>query len=109
MEELQAPTMPLIGEKAPEFEAPTTHGTLRLRARDGQLIFKNINSGDYTFSISKEGYVSGTGSGKVTSGETTSITITLEKASGGIPGFPVKSLVLGMLVSIMMFMMSKKN
>ncbi|MFC1803592.1 hypothetical protein ACFL0D_06465 [Thermoproteota archaeon] len=77
---------------------------------DGVVIFENIQLGDYTFSVSKSGYIGGTVSGKVESGETTSLTISLEKeASGGIPGFPIQSLALGLiLVSVLMLMKRKR-
>ena len=63
------------------------------------------------FSASKSGFVSGSSSGKVNTGETTSIIISLEKeASGGIPGFPVESLVLSIiLASVFLWMTKKKN
>ena len=78
---------------------------------DGYLFFGDIAPGDYTFSASKDGYVSGTVSGKVFSGKTKSVIISLEKeSSGGIPGFPMQSLVLGIvLVSVFIWMSARPH
>lgn len=39
---------------------------------EGRVMFDAVKLGDYSFSVSKSGYVSGTGSGKVDVGKTTS-------------------------------------
>jgi len=48
MEEEKAYTLPLIGEKAPEFEAPTTQGTLRLSDYKGSWLILFSHPADFT-------------------------------------------------------------
>ncbi|MBD3171843.1 peroxiredoxin, partial [Candidatus Bathyarchaeota archaeon] len=48
MEETMAPKLPLIGEKAPEFEAPTTQGTIRLSDYEGSWLVLFSHPADFT-------------------------------------------------------------
>jgi peroxiredoxin (alkyl hydroperoxide reductase subunit C) len=48
MEEEKTYTLPLIGEKAPEFEAPTTQGTLRLSDYKGSWLILFSHPADFT-------------------------------------------------------------
>jgi peroxiredoxin (alkyl hydroperoxide reductase subunit C) len=48
MEETKTYTLPLIGEKAPEFEAPTTQGTLRLSDFKGSWLILFSHPADFT-------------------------------------------------------------
>ena len=48
MEETKPISLPLIGEKAPEFEAPTTHGTLRLSDYKGSWLILFSHPADFT-------------------------------------------------------------
>lgn len=48
MEETRTQTIPLIGEKAPEFEAPTTAGTLRLSDYEGSWLILFSHPADFT-------------------------------------------------------------
>ena len=48
MEEEKTYTIPLIGEKAPEFEAPTTQGTLRLSDYKGSWLILFSHPADFT-------------------------------------------------------------
>lgn len=43
-----APKLPLIGEKAPEFEAPTTQGTIRLSDYEGSWLVLFSHPADFT-------------------------------------------------------------
>jgi peroxiredoxin (alkyl hydroperoxide reductase subunit C) len=48
MEEKQTPKLPLIGEKAPEFEAPTTQGNLKLSDYQGSWLILFSHPADFT-------------------------------------------------------------
>jgi peroxiredoxin 2/4 len=48
LEEEKTYTIPLIGEKAPEFEAPTTQGTLRLSDYKGSWLILFSHPADFT-------------------------------------------------------------
>jgi len=48
LEEKKTISLPLIGEKAPEFEAPTTHGTLRLSDYKGSWLILFSHPADFT-------------------------------------------------------------
>ena len=48
MEVTKPISLPLIGEKAPEFEAPTTHGTLRLSDYKGTWLILFSHPADFT-------------------------------------------------------------
>jgi len=47
-EEGQSPNLPKLGEKAPDFEAPTTHGTLRLEDYEGSWLILFSYPADFT-------------------------------------------------------------
>jgi len=48
MEVTKPISLPLIGQKAPEFEAPTTHGTLRLSDYKGSWLILFSHPADFT-------------------------------------------------------------
>ena len=48
MEETKTPKLPLIGEKAPEFEAPTTQGNLKLSDYKGSWLILFSHPADFT-------------------------------------------------------------
>lgn len=50
MSELEATSyrMPMIGEKAPEFEASTTQGTIKLSSLQGQWVVLFSHPADFT-------------------------------------------------------------
>jgi len=48
MEETRTPKLPLIGEKAPEFEAPTTQGNLKLSDYKGSWLILFSHPADFT-------------------------------------------------------------
>jgi hypothetical protein len=61
--------------------------------------FSNVLPGSYTVQASKGGYVSGSAQGVVASGAKTELSSTLQaQPSGGIPGFPIASVVIGVLL-----------
>jgi hypothetical protein len=79
-----------------------------LTEADGAIIFTDLAVGDYTLQLSKSGYVSGSTQGPVSSG-TNEISTVLQvqsaqptqTSSGGVPGFPLYSVILGVLVCVL--------
>ena len=85
---------------------PTLTGTI---GDNGSLPFSDVEPGSYTFQASKSGYLTKSGSGSVSVGETTELVITLEiepepevekTGNGGIPGFPYESIILGLMIGV---------
>ncbi|MCX6654048.1 MAG: carboxypeptidase regulatory-like domain-containing protein, partial [Candidatus Bathyarchaeota archaeon] len=68
-------------------------------AADGTVTFTSVAIGDYTLQVSKSGYVSGSSQGSVASGAKIELSSTLQaQPSSGIPGFPIASVVIGVLL-----------
>lgn len=70
---------------------------------DGSVTFKDLKLGSYTFEASKKGHISASGSASVEAGETTAITINLERESSmleRIPGFPYESVIFGLVLGV---------
>jgi len=65
----------------------------------GQLIFINVQKGDYAFKATKSGYDDKTWTLKVQQGQAATETITLVKTSG-IPGYPNLSIALALLLAM---------
>jgi len=72
---------------------------------DGSVTFTGLAVGNYTLQVSKSGYLSGTAQGAVASGAKTEASTTLQAqpSSGGIPGFPIASVVVGVLLFTALF------
>jgi len=70
-------------------------------ANDGSVTFTGLAVGNYTLQVSKRSYVSGSAKGVVKAGSQTELTSTLQaQPSGGIPGFPIVSINVGVLLSV---------
>jgi hypothetical protein len=68
-------------------------------AADGTLTFSGLAVGNYTLQVSKDGYVSGSANGAVASGAKTELSTTIQaQPSSGIPGFPIASIMIGVLI-----------
>jgi hypothetical protein len=73
---------------------------------DGSIKFTDLTVGDYTLQVVKSGYVPGSALGTVSLGAMTEISTILQvqsaqptqTTSGGVPGFPVFSVGLGLLI-----------
>jgi N-acetylneuraminic acid mutarotase len=77
---------------------------------DGALTFTGLAVGNYTLQVSKSGYISGAAQGAVASGATTELCSTLQaQPSSGIPGFPVESLVIGVLLNATLLWLYTRN
>jgi len=66
---------------------------------NGLIEFIDVKAGEYTFRVSKEGYTTTTESISLTAGSSKSATITIEKEKEGIPGFPLFSIFIGILMA----------
>ena len=84
---------------------------------DGTLTFPNIVPGTYTFMASKSGFKTRSESLTATLGETSIRTIILEpetqpqpqpQPSGGIPGYPIESIFIGILLTIGFLLMYRR-
>ena len=76
-----------------------------LTEADGAITFTDLAVGDYTLQVSKSGYVSGSAQRLVSSGTNEISTVIqvqsvqpTQTSSGGVPGFPLYSVILGVLV-----------
>jgi hypothetical protein len=70
-------------------------------ANDGSVTFTGLAVGNYTLQVSKSSYVSGSVKGVVKAGSQTELTSTLQaQPSGGIPGFPIVFIIVGVLLSV---------
>lgn len=80
-----------------------------LTQADGTITFTDLAVGDYTLQVSKSGYVSGSTQGTVSSGVKTEVSTILQvqsasptqTSSGGVPGFPLFSVILGVLACVL--------
>ena len=99
----------LSGVKVSSTKQPSGQTVLSgLTEADGAIIFTDLAVGDYTLQLSKSGYVSGSTQGPVSSG-TNEISTVLQvqsapptpTSSGGVPGFPLYSVILGVLVCVL--------
>jgi predicted phosphodiesterase len=87
---------------------PPVNGTT---APDGAILFPGLQTGDYAFEASKAGYMTNMSSTSVPPGESVETSMTLEaepepepepepEERRGIPGFPVASTIVGLLIGI---------
>ena len=75
---------------------------------DGLVTYRDVKMGAYIFQSSKSGYVAKSGSVSAKAGEISELTITLEKeaspekekTTGGIPGFPFESMIIGFIIGV---------
>jgi len=66
---------------------------------DGSVIFSGVLLGNYTLQAQKSGYASSSGKVNVTAGGANELTLALQaQPSSGIPGFPIESVVVGVLL-----------
>jgi len=103
---------PISGATVSSTSRPNSQQTLSgTSGADGSVLFSDLESGSYTFQASKSDYVSKSGSVSAKAGETTELTITLEKEKpkGGIPGFPYESIILGLMLGALMLWMLQRR
>ena len=77
---------------------------------EGKVRFEDIKLGEYSVKAEKEGYLQETKKANVEKDDVSSIAISIEKekTQTGIPGFPVLSLMLGLLV-VVFFLSARKD
>lgn len=77
---------------------------------EGKVWFEDIKPGEYSVKAEKEGYSQETKKAYVERDDVSSISIRIEKekTQTGIPGFPLPSLMLGVLVLIF-FLSTRKH
>ncbi|UCH56995.1 MAG: hypothetical protein JSV18_06565 [Candidatus Bathyarchaeota archaeon] len=75
----------------------------------GLVTFYDVVEGGYVFRINKSGYAEEVAPATVTTGYVAEITITLQEETtpGGIPGFPVQSVLLGLMIAAFLLRMIK--
>jgi hypothetical protein len=84
---------------------------------DGSVTFASVAPGSYTVQASMSGYVTNTGTSSVTAGGTASVSITLQTqttggggtSGGGIPGYPVEALMMGIVIGAAFLMLFRKR
>lgn len=77
---------------------------------DGSIIFTGVELGSYTVQVSKTGFKSNSGTGTVSVGGSNVVNISLQaESSGGIPGYPVESILLGIISVASLFIVSNKR
>jgi hypothetical protein len=104
---------PLSGVSVSDTSKPSGQSSVNgITGSGGSLTFKDIMPGNYDIEASKDGYLTKSGSVSATAGETVELTITLEREAkpaeekssggGGIPGFSVESITLGLMLGALM-------
>jgi len=103
---------PLVGATVTSTSQPTGQSTLSgSTGNDGSITFNDIKTGAYTIMVSKSGLKSKSESLSTSLGEKTEKTIILEpeqQPSGGIPGYPIESIFIGILLTIGFLLMYRR-
>ena len=96
---------PLSGVMVSSTSQPSGQSSLSgTTGSDGSIAFGDVKLGSYTFEVSRSGYIAKSGTINAKPGETSELTITLEKeekGGGGIPGFPYESILLGLALGVL--------
>jgi hypothetical protein len=100
---------PLSGVAVSSFKQPNGQTALSgTTDTSGVITFTGLTIGNYTLQISKNGYLSDTFQGVVSSGVETQLSSTLQtQPSGGIPGYPFSSLIVGVMFSAALLWLCK--
>jgi hypothetical protein len=73
---------------------------------DGVVSFTGVKPGSYMVQASKSGYVSSSVEGNIVAGSSNSISVILQNqpstGGGGIPGFPVEAMLIGVMFSALL-------
>ena len=82
---------------------------------DGSITFTDVAVGSYTLQASMTGYVANTVTATVTSGSTTSSSITLQitggggTPSGGVPGYPYEVIAAGAIIGVFVLLLLRRR
>jgi hypothetical protein len=97
----------LVGAAVSSTTTPSGQSALSgTTTSDGSVTFASVAPGSYTVQASMSGYVTNTGTSSITAGSTAIVSITLQTqttggggtSGGGIPGYPVEALVMGIVI-----------
>jgi hypothetical protein len=104
---------PIVGASVSSTTAPSGQSALSgVTGSDGSISFASVAPGSYTVQASMSGYVTSTGTGSVVAGSSVSVSITLQttpSSGGGIPGYPVEALVMGLVISAAFLMLLRRR
>jgi hypothetical protein len=111
---LDSGAKPIVGASVSSTATPGGQSALSgVTGSDGSVTFADAAPGSYTMQVSMSGYVTNTGTTSVVAGSTASTSITLQAAQsstgGGIPGYPVEALVMGIVISAAILMMLRRR
>ena len=108
----------LVGAAVSSTTTPSGQSALSgVTTSDGSVTFASVAPGSYTVQASMSGYVTNTGTSSVTAGGTASVSITLQTqttggggtSGGGIPGYPVEALMMGIVIGAAFLMLLRKR
>ena len=83
-----------------------------ITSADGTATLNGIRIGAYSFNASKTGYKANTDEAQVVEDEMTTLKIVLTKDNGGIPGYPLETITLGIIIFLgysILFRMNKNK
>jgi hypothetical protein len=101
---------PISGATTKTTTTPTEQASLQgTTSTDGAAIYYNIRVGSYIFNASKTGYNANTGTGQVVEDQTITIKIVLTKKNTSIPGYPPEAVLVGLILVMGYFILSKTN
>lgn len=75
----------------------------------GVVSFKDVQPGSYSFVTRKSGYEDGAVDLKVNVGDEIEVSVYLEKKQAWIPGFPIVSIILGIIVGIQLLIVYARD
>jgi hypothetical protein len=75
----------------------------------GVVSFKDVQPGSYSFATRKSGYEDGTIDFNLNVGDEIEVNVYLEKKQAWIPGFPIVSLILGIIVGIQLLIVYARD
>jgi hypothetical protein len=76
---------------------------------NGVVAFNDIVPGTYQMQVAKSGYVTGTLKALIAAGAAVQPSVILQTSPSGIPGYPIGSIVLALLVIIAALQLRRKG
>jgi len=106
----------IVGASVSSTSAPSGQAALSgVSGSDGSITFTDVAVGSYTLQASMTGYVANTVTATVTSGSTTSSSITLQitggvgTPSGGVPGYPYEVIAAGAIIGVFVLLLLRRR
>ncbi len=110
---LDSAAKPIVGASVSSTTAPSGQSALSgVTGSDGSISFASVAPGSYTVQATMSGYTTNTGTGSVVAGSSVSVSITLQttpSSGGGIPGYPIEALIMGIVISAAFLMLLRKR